>query len=861
MKKTPARFIRRIIATVLLAALFTLMNVSAQPVSGTWNNASSGGAWSSSGNWVSGIIANGAGSTADFSTLNITADNTVHLDSARTLTVLKFGDTTTGSAAGWFLDNTGNSANTLTLSNGFVQVNTLGAGKVATISVILVGTNLLTKSGPGTLVLSSANTYSGNTVISAGTLTLSGSGAINNSPTVSVANGATFNVSTGGYTVSAGHTLTGAGSVLSGTVTVASGGMLAPGDAGVGTLTTSNLTLNNGATNNFEFSATGTNDMVSAATLTLNGGVVINLYQTGSTTPFTQSGTYNLFQFSGVVAGAGILSVGNPQPGVVYTFNNSPGTGIISLAITNTPLPPAASTLSVHSIDGSILAVHFGGQVQSASANNPTNYSVYSKVLSSTGVNVTNAVLLSDEQTVVLYVDTPVSEFFAVGVSNVLDLSSNNIAANATGYLGDLFSTSIGTSGDPAIPGSVIGFYRDAFQVTASGSNIGGANDHCQFIYQNNVGNFDAAVNIASLTFANAGTKAFLMARETTDSSARSVAIGFTALDSIANTNQVLIFARSVSNSAAQPFGTPPQLNSLGWLRMTRASNTFTVYYGSNGFAWTPCGTFTNSFSSTMSVGIALTSHDNSSSVTAGVNSFGLAGTLPGTGIVPTLSMSIYSNNLVAKWQRTPRDFMVQVTDNLSSTTGVSNSSPTWTYVLLPVFDTSLTGTNAFMSTPGRYMSIPMDLFSRSAMYVRLTQVERVIPDPQSVTPGLILSQPAGNMVANNPAGSLGGYTVNSVGSVAIQVTNYLALIPTNNYTFTTDNSTNLFTVMVIKRMTNISGIASSIPVATNAGVGFAGKARISLLASATNYTAIIAATNNYTPTTNNPIRLRIDYQ
>ena len=40
MKKTPARFIRRIIATVLLAALFTLMNVSAQPVSGTWNNAS-----------------------------------------------------------------------------------------------------------------------------------------------------------------------------------------------------------------------------------------------------------------------------------------------------------------------------------------------------------------------------------------------------------------------------------------------------------------------------------------------------------------------------------------------------------------------------------------------------------------------------------------------------------------------------------------------------------------------------------------------------------------------------------------------------------------------------------------------------
>ena len=180
MKKTPARFVRRIIATVLLAMLFTLVDVSAQPVSGTWNNATSGGAWSSPANWVSGIIANGAGSTADFSTINITADNTVHLDTARILTGLIFGDTATGSAAGWFLDNNGIPGNTLTLTNGFIQVNTLGGGKVATISVILVGTNSLTKVGPGTLVLSSSNTYSGNTTISAGTLTLNGSGAINN---------------------------------------------------------------------------------------------------------------------------------------------------------------------------------------------------------------------------------------------------------------------------------------------------------------------------------------------------------------------------------------------------------------------------------------------------------------------------------------------------------------------------------------------------------------------------------------------------------------------------------------------------------------------------------------------------------
>ena len=82
MKKTPARFIRRITDTFLLALLFTLVGISAQAANGSWINANSGGLWNNGGNWSSGIIANGAGSVADFSSINITADNTVHLNTA-----------------------------------------------------------------------------------------------------------------------------------------------------------------------------------------------------------------------------------------------------------------------------------------------------------------------------------------------------------------------------------------------------------------------------------------------------------------------------------------------------------------------------------------------------------------------------------------------------------------------------------------------------------------------------------------------------------------------------------------------------------------------------------------------------------
>lgn len=869
MKKTPAGLVRSLANGFLSAMLLALVSGSAQAANGTWSNTSSGGLWSAIANWSGGTVANGAGFTADFSTLNITADNTVHLDSARTLTGLVFGDSTTNTPAGWVLDNNGNAGNTLTLNNSFVQVNSLGGTKVATISAILSGTGSLTKIGVGTLVLSSANTYNGNTLISAGTLTLSGSGAINNSPTVAVDNGATFNVLAGGYTVSAGHILTGKGSVLNGTVNIASGGVLAPGNSGsTGTLTVSGLSLSIGATNNFEF-AVGANDLVSVANvnaLVFNGGA-INLYQVGTTTPFTTPGTYNLFQYSGAIGGTGIgaLSVANPQAGLSYTFGSAGG--FVTVIISATMLPISPVTLSVHSVDGSILAVHFSDLVQGASANNKTNYTVYSKVLSGAGINVTNATLLSDEQTVVLYVDTPVSEFFAVGVSNVLDLGNSNIVADATGYLGDLFSANIGTAGDPTAPGSVIGFYRDAFQVTASGSEIGGVNDHCQFIFQNTVGDFEAAANFTSLQFTNFGTKAFLMARESTAADARSVAIGFTAVDPVFNTNRVLILARSLTNSAALPFGSPPQLNSLGWLRLTRTNNTFVVYYGSNGIAWTPCGAFTNTVNDTMSVGIAVTSHTNGYPIKASVDSFGLAGTLPGTGIVPTLSVSVYSNNLVAKWQRTPRDFAIQVADNLGaapSTLGVSNPPPAWAYALFPIFDTTLTGTNAAMPTAGRYMTIPMDLFTNSQMFVRLTQVERVIPDPISVTPGILLSQSALNLNATNQGATLGNYSVSTANTLIPTNGTYVVCGPTNSYTFSTDQSTNIHTVMLLRKYT--TPIPTFAALATNVGTAANNwQAMVSLQSNlVTNkYTFVIAATNdlNWLPTPTRPIMLRIDYR
>jgi autotransporter-associated beta strand protein len=114
-------------------------------------------------------------------------------------------------------------------TGGFTVGNASNTVFAGTIS----GTGSLTKAGTGTLILSGANTYSGNTVISNGTL------AVNN------ASGSA--TGTGNVTVLNGGTLDGNGAI-SGAIAVSSGGLLAPGNP-LGTLTVkSNLTLASGST-------------------------------------------------------------------------------------------------------------------------------------------------------------------------------------------------------------------------------------------------------------------------------------------------------------------------------------------------------------------------------------------------------------------------------------------------------------------------------------------------------------------------------------------------------------------------------------------------------------------------------------
>ncbi|MDA3925743.1 MAG: autotransporter-associated beta strand repeat-containing protein [Kiritimatiellae bacterium] len=141
----------------------------------TWIE-TSGGLWSTAVNWQDNIIGLGESNTVDFSSLDISADATVSLDSERTIGKLIFGDTVTNSAASWTLDNNSSTANTLTLggTTPTITVNSLGADKDVTISAVMAGFDGVTKEGEGSLTITAENSYSGTTAINEGTLNLDG---------------------------------------------------------------------------------------------------------------------------------------------------------------------------------------------------------------------------------------------------------------------------------------------------------------------------------------------------------------------------------------------------------------------------------------------------------------------------------------------------------------------------------------------------------------------------------------------------------------------------------------------------------------------------------------------------------------
>ncbi len=180
--------------------------------SGVWITPESGGVWSDNTNWEQNQIASGVSATADFASLDVTEDVTVHLDSPRLIGNMVFGDTDTTTAASWLLDDNGLPSNVINLAantgSPIITVNPLGGGAVATIGAVLNGNNGFVKAGAGALVLTRENTISGPLSVNQGTLRVGPGGGLSVT-TVNISNlASSLNVAGGKFTASGLATIT-----------------------------------------------------------------------------------------------------------------------------------------------------------------------------------------------------------------------------------------------------------------------------------------------------------------------------------------------------------------------------------------------------------------------------------------------------------------------------------------------------------------------------------------------------------------------------------------------------------------------------------------------------------------------------
>ena len=375
-----------------------VLEVRLVPSTFTWTGGGANSNWSTGANWQGGVSPT-SGSTLVF---GVGQSQLTNVDDIVGLSVAEIQLAGGYSISGNAITLTGSGGvgiDSQSATNTFSSPITLGASLAftedagqLTLGGVISGSQSLTKGGPGTLVQSGANTYSGTTTVSAGTLSIAadsnlGTAPGSNTPGSVTINGGTL-ATTGTFTLSArrGISLGASG----GTVDVSSGTILTYSGiaASTGRLTkidTGTLVL--GGTNTYSGGTTVSAGTLSVAadknlgtapslatpgSLTLSGGTLattasftlnakrgISLGASGGTFD-AASGT--TLTYKGIAAGAGGLTkvdTGTLALGGVNSFTGvtTVSAGTLSIANDNNlGTPPGSPTPGSLTINGGTLA-------------------------------------------------------------------------------------------------------------------------------------------------------------------------------------------------------------------------------------------------------------------------------------------------------------------------------------------------------------------------------------------------------------------------------------------------------------------------------------------------------------------------
>jgi fibronectin-binding autotransporter adhesin len=237
------------------------------------------------------------------------------------------------------------------------SINVGGSSMFTIATDPITGNGGFTKTGSGPLFLGLTNTYTGETIISGGTLALysgSDNGSIASSALINITGGATLDVSgrsNDTFTLAAGQTLNGGAGTVAGSINgifiAAAGSVLAPGTGitNTGAIDVAGAATLAGATQMKLSAMTGSNDVLRAAAITYGGTLTVT--NAGGTV--TNGQTFQLFVASnGVYNTASFSSVMLPAATGLSWTNNLAFNGTITAGVVVVPpTPPAITGISL----------------------------------------------------------------------------------------------------------------------------------------------------------------------------------------------------------------------------------------------------------------------------------------------------------------------------------------------------------------------------------------------------------------------------------------------------------------------------------------------------------------------------------
>ncbi|WP_216230360.1 autotransporter-associated beta strand repeat-containing protein, partial [Polynucleobacter sp. MWH-Jannik1A5] len=344
-------------------------------------DAASGGTESSGTGTATGYSLHTFTSTGSLTFNSISAKLSGVISGANRLTVAATPGTLSLTSANTYSGGTTISSGTLQVGNGGTSGN-LGSGSVTnnaalvfnrsndfTISNAISGTGALTKNGAGALTLSYANTYTGATTISAGSLTAGIANAIAQSASVTLSDvsGAVFNLggfdqgiknlsgggSTGGNIILGSNLLT-----ITQTSGTNYGGVISGADGQLTKLGNSQLTL------------TGSNTYTGATTInagTLKIGAAGGVIANASAVVVGASGTLDVYysETVGSISGSGTIYTQSPSSNIVLTMggNDSSTTFSGNLSMGQTALGYVKIGTGTLTLDGTSTFPNYGSSV------------------------------------------------------------------------------------------------------------------------------------------------------------------------------------------------------------------------------------------------------------------------------------------------------------------------------------------------------------------------------------------------------------------------------------------------------------------------------------------------------------------